>query len=80
MINVRVRVFATLRRFFPGLAMGEPVPVSLQAGATVRDLAAHLGVPAEEVKLIFANGLSRDLDYVLAEGDDLGLFPPVGGG
>lgn len=60
--------------------MGEPVPVALEEGATVRDLAAHLGVPAEEVKLVFANGLSRDLDYVLVDGDDLGLFPPVGGG
>ena len=80
MIHVRVRVFATLRRFFPGLAMGEPVPVALEEGATVRDLVARIGVPAEEVKLVFANGLACGLDHELADGDDLGLFPPVGGG
>jgi len=80
MIRVRVRLFATLRGYRPGLAMGESIPVSVEQGATVRDLLAHLDVPAGEVKLIFANGLSRDLDHVLADGDDLGIFPPVGGG
>ena len=80
MIRVRVRLFATLRAYRPGLAMGESVPVEVEQGATVRDLLASLGVPAGEVKLIFANGLSRDLEHVLADGDDLGIFPPVGGG
>jgi molybdopterin converting factor small subunit len=60
--------------------MGESLPVSVEVGATVRDLLALLCVPAEEVKLVFANGLSRDLEYVLSDGDDLGIFPPVGGG
>ena len=80
MIRVGVRLFATLRGYRPELAMGESIPVSVEQGATVRDLLARLNVPAEEVKLVFANGLSRDLEYALSDGDDLGIFPPVGGG
>ena len=79
-ITVRVKLFATLRAYRPGLKMGEALPVELEAGATVRKLLAGLGVPVDEVKLVFANGLARNVEYVLADGDELGIFPPVGGG
>ena len=80
MITVRVKLFATLRSHRPGLKMGEALPVELETGSTVGELLAGLGVPVEEVKLVFANGLARDLEYVPADGDELGIFPPVGGG
>jgi molybdopterin converting factor small subunit len=80
MIEVRVKLFATLCAYRPGLKMGEAFAVELPEGATVRDLLRHTSVPASEVKIIFVNGLIRDLDQVLAGGDELGLFPPVGGG
>jgi sulfur-carrier protein len=39
-----------------------------------------LGIPPGEVKLRFVNGKQAKDDQVLAEGDRVGLFPPVGGG
>jgi molybdopterin converting factor small subunit len=80
MITVRVKLFATLRRYRPGLGLGEAFPVELPAGATVGDLIEQLGLPAGEVKIVFVNALFRDQDHVLADGDELGIFPPVGGG
>jgi len=80
MIAVRVKLFATLRRFRPGLGIGEAFPVELQDSAAVRQLIAQLGLPDEEVKMIFVNGVARDRDYPLADGDEVGIFPPVGGG
>jgi molybdopterin converting factor small subunit len=80
MITVHVKLFATLRRFRPGLGLGEAFPVELPDGATVGDLIEHLGLPQDEVRLIFVNALFRDLDHTLAGGDELGIFPPVGGG
>lgn len=80
MITVQVKLFATLRQFRPGLGLGEAFPVELPDGATVGDLIVHLALPKEEVRLIFVNGLFRDLDHTLADGDELGIFPPVGGG
>jgi molybdopterin converting factor small subunit len=80
MITVRARLFATLRRFRPGLELGEAFAVDLPAGATVRELVVGLGLPEGEVKLVFVNGLVRDMSHGLADGDELGIFPPVGGG
>ena len=80
MITVHVKLFATLRHYRPGLGLGEAFPVEVSEGATVGDLVRQLGLPAEEVKIVFVNALFRDLDYVLADGDEVGIFPPVGGG
>jgi molybdopterin synthase sulfur carrier subunit len=52
----------------------------LPNGATVGDLVRELDLPKDQVKLVFVNALVRELDHVLADGDELGIFPPVGGG
>jgi molybdopterin synthase sulfur carrier subunit len=80
MITIRVRLFATLRRLRPGLGIGEAFPVELEAGTTVGGLVRQLELPDKEIKLIFVNGIVRDLAHVLLDGDELGIFPPVGGG
>jgi molybdopterin converting factor small subunit len=80
MATARVKLFATLRGYRPGLKLGEAFAVELPTGATVQHLLEMLGVPASEVKLIFVNGLVRDMQHALADGDELGIFPPVGGG
>jgi len=80
MITVHVKLFATLRDLRPGLGVGEAFPVDLSEGATVGDLVRELELPKDQVKLVFVNALVREFDYVLADGDELGIFPPVGGG
>lgn len=80
MITAHVKLFATLRQYKPGLGIGEAFPVELQAGATVTDLVQCLGLPEDQVKLVFVNALSAELDRPLANGDEVGIFPPVGGG
>ncbi len=80
MITVYVKLFATLRTYRPGLGIGEAFPVQVPEGATVRDLVALLELPEDEVKIIFVNALNREPGHVLADGDELGLFPPIGGG
>jgi molybdopterin synthase sulfur carrier subunit len=80
MITVHAKLFATLRSYRPGLGLGQAFPVELPDGATVGLLVRLLGLPEEEVKMIFVNGIVRDREHVLADGDELGIFPPVGGG
>jgi molybdopterin synthase sulfur carrier subunit len=80
MVTVHAKLFATLRQHRPGLKIGESFPVELPEGATVGQLIRQLELPEDQVKIVFVNGLVREPDDSLADGDEIGIFPPVGGG
>lgn len=73
---IRVKCFATLAAFQPENADAFPVA----PGETVGAVMDRLGIPAGRVTLIFVNNVHRKPDAVLADGDAVGLFPPIGGG
>lgn len=75
-MQISIRCFATLSRFSPPDAEAFP----LAAGETVAAVVARLGIPPDELKLVFVNGVHSTLQTPLAQGDRLGLFPAVGGG
>lgn len=77
---VHVKLFATLQRYWPDVPAGHPVPVELPEGSTVADLIRHLQVRENEIKVTFVNGRARAELYRLKAGDEIGIFPPVGGG
>lgn len=79
-MRVRVKLFATLARFSAGGLPGTSFPVDLPEGATLQDLAGQLGLPAEETKVAFVNGIVQPMERVLQAEDDIGIFPPIGGG
>jgi len=75
-MHIQIKLFATLLEKLPGNADQFPVV----DGTTVADLVTELGIDPKDAKLIFINGRKGALDSVLAEGDRVGLFPPIGGG
>lgn len=77
---VRVKLFATLGSHMADVPPGTPVSVELPDEATVRDLIDALGLPPAEVRMVFVNGRARPEHHVLEHGDEIGIFPPVGGG
>ncbi len=79
-MQIHVRLFATLRNYVPESKGGATLTVTLPTSATLLDLIQHLGLPAEEVKLCYVNGRYQEADYALNEGDEVGIFPPIGGG
>jgi molybdopterin converting factor small subunit len=40
----------------------------------------QLKIPVEEAKITFVNGIIQELDYEIKSGDEIGIFPPIGGG
>lgn len=80
MITVQVKLFATLRHHFPDLEVGEATSVQLPEDATVGRLLKELELPEEQVKVTFVNGKVRKEQHLLSDGDEVGVFPPVGGG
>jgi molybdopterin synthase sulfur carrier subunit len=79
-VIVQVKLFATLRRQYPKLDIGEAMPVELEEGTAIGQLITHLELPSDEVKIVFVNGIVRDRRHTLVDGDEVGIFPTVGGG
>lgn len=80
MITVDAKLFATLRRQYPELGIGEAMTVELPEDATIGQLLEELDLPEEEIHVIFVNGIVRKEGHSLSDGDEIGIFPPVGGG
>lgn len=79
-MKIRLKLFATLKRFLPGQPAGTPVEVELPTEATLAALVEQLHLPPDEVKICFVNGRICELDTPLHENDEIGIFPPIGGG
>ncbi|MDY0018902.1 MAG: MoaD/ThiS family protein [Anaerolineae bacterium] len=78
---VKAKLFATLQRYAPeGITLGAPFEVTLPEESTINDLILHLGINPNEVKVAFVEGRARSEVYELKPGDEVGIFPPVGGG
>ncbi|MEI8131625.1 MAG: MoaD/ThiS family protein [Leptolinea sp.] len=80
-MRVTVKLFATLKEYAPvqGLS-GTPFDMDVPETTTLGDIIEILKLPVAEVKIPFVNGIVKSFDWKLNPGDDLGIFPPVGGG
>jgi sulfur carrier protein ThiS len=54
--------------------------VIVEAGRTVREAVAELGIPVDIVAMVVVNDEPRDPDYHLQDGDTVKLVTVVGGG
>lgn len=88
-MKVYVKLYATLARSVSGpvlaqhpqgVRVGSRFEVELPEGSRLADLVDYLALPGRDVKVSFVNGVARDFEYRLAAGDEVGMFPPIGGG
>ncbi len=77
MPQVKVNLYATLRKYIGG---APSVQVDVDPGQTVGQVLVGLGVPADQTRIIFVNNRAADLSHVLQGGEQLGVFPAIGGG
>ncbi|MGV7976598.1 MAG: MoaD/ThiS family protein [Anaerolineaceae bacterium] len=77
---VKVKLFATLRKYYPEVPLGESFNVTLDSGSTIAQLYEHLRIPEEQIKITLVNGLYCERTHVLSDEDEVGIFSPVGGG
>ncbi|WP_027721899.1 MoaD/ThiS family protein [Maridesulfovibrio zosterae] len=75
-MNITLLCYATFAAKSPENSDNFPV----NAGETVGDVLERIGIPIDEVKIVFINGRSSSFDAPLAAGDRVGVFPAVGGG
>ncbi len=77
---VKVKLFATLRKYYPEVPLGESFNVTLDSGSTIAQLYEHLRIPEEQIKITLVNVLYCERTHVLSDEDEVGIFSPVGGG
>ncbi len=80
MITIEVRLYATLRKYYPDLEIGESLVMALDDKAKLGNLLDELKLPKEEVKVVIVNGKREEESYLLRDGDRIGIFSPIGGG
>ncbi len=84
-MNITLKLFATLAVHLPpGARRSHQAEVEVDAGATVMGVIQAFRVPLGQCALVLVNGSfvapEALAGKVLAEGDVLAIWPPVGGG
>lgn len=77
MNRVKLNLYATLRAYLGGRPSTE---VEISPGETLGSLLIRLGIPHEQTRILFINNRHATLDQPLAAGDQIGVFPAIGGG
>lgn len=78
---IKVKLYASLQRYAPaGQFAGEAFDMDLPEASPIAAIIESLAIRPHEVKVAFVNGRARAEIYRLQEGDEVGIFPPVGGG
>ena len=81
-MNLTVRLFAGLKCENQDLdCRGKTeFSIAVSEGMTLKGFLAYIGISPELAKIVLVNALFQPMDYKLVDGDDLAIFPPVGGG
>ena len=79
-MKITVKLYATLSRYRQGERAGTPFEIELLEGATLQGLIDQIKIPIEETRITFVNGIIQEPDWKLKDGDEVGIFPPIGGG
>lgn len=82
-MSILIKLSTTLRDMVPGYEPEAGLSVSLNEGEsslTAGELAARIGIPLEEIKIVMINSRQSELDSFVRDGDRVAYFPAVGGG
>lgn len=84
-MKATLKLFATLSKLLPAEAQRTSrVDLELEPGTTVQDLIDRYRIPPDQCALVLVNGAfvapADRATRILAEGDTVAIWPPVGGG
>ena len=81
MMQIHVKLYASLRRHRPELAIGQSFECAAPDDITVGHLIdGVLRLPNAEVAIVLVNGVHSERERPLSDGDQIALWPPIAGG
>ncbi len=81
-IEIEVKMFSKLKKFLPAGSSGDKAVISIDQGATIKDLKKFLGIPVEEFDGIVLDAVNEELEdsYLLKDGEIVTFYAAVAGG
>jgi len=79
-MHVTIKVFASLVNYVPGTAAGVPFDFEIAHRTTVSELVKSLKIPLKDVAIVLVNGKDKIAQHELNNGDEVSIFPLIGGG
>ncbi len=73
--GIQLRLYEELNDFLPPERRKRRFAVEPAGISTVEELLASLGVPADQVELVFVNGDSVDFSHPVRDGDSVSAYP-----
>ena len=77
MPHVRLSLYAGLRAYIGGKPSAE---LEIEPGQTVGEVLDRVGVPREQTRILFVNNRAASLSDKLSGGEQIAVFPAIGGG
>lgn len=80
-IEVRLKLFATYRRFLPPDSQDGACDLQIPSGTRIADLLARFNIPTDRGgSVVLVNGHTADLERVLEDRDVVAVFRAMAGG
>lgn len=79
-MSILVTLSTTLRACVPDYVPATGLSIEWEGPISAGELAAKIGLPLREIKIVMRNGRHADLEEAVLDGDRVGYFPAVGGG
>jgi sulfur carrier protein ThiS len=79
-MTIKVMLFGHHARLLPPGTSGNATSVDFEDGSTITDVLDALGVPPDGRSYVQLNGTRADLSATLADGDEVRVIVPLGGG
>ena len=79
-MDVEVKLFGNLGHYLPDGGNRFSFQLTMNEGATVGEMLAHLKLPDELPVVAIVNGMQVGKEHVLKDRDDVNVFRPSGGG
>jgi sulfur-carrier protein len=77
MVRVKLSLYATLRAHIGGKPS---VELEIEPGQTVGEVLDRVGVPREQTRILLVNSRTAALADELSGGEQIAVFPAIGGG
>ena len=79
-MKMKVKLYGTLSKRFPGYQPAQGIEVELPNGATAQDLLAHLEIPESLGAVVIAEGRILKADDRIRLGVPVNIMQTIGGG